>query len=152
MSNRKRVWAAVGMLVLTGCGEAEPLRQLSSAEVDALLKGNTVEGTLVMQSRQFRQYFGADGVTVQVSDNQRRGAWRLEGDDQFCIRWERGDKRGENGEGPAAGKAGAGSDATRKGNCFRVKQDSKGNYRIFGTTLGYTALVTKVVPGNAVKP
>ena len=80
-----RTLAVSGFAVLVACGSGDNLKSLSSSEIDALLKGNTVEGVQVKQQRAFKQYFGADGTTTQFDEEKRTGKWRIEGDGKFTV-------------------------------------------------------------------
>jgi hypothetical protein len=138
----------VGSVMLAGCGESESLKELSSAEIEKLLKGNIVEGTLIMQPRAFRQYFGADGVTVQLTDKKRVGRWQIDDKNHFCVRWDK--QEAENGgekDGVARG-TGTVAESNPKGHCFGVKQDSRGKYRIYSVHIGYAAILSSIAAGD----
>jgi len=134
------------VILIAGCSKGEELKTLSSSEIDKLLKGNTIEGILVAQSRPIKQYFGADGITVQVLDSKRIGDWYVDDNDQFCIRWNPAKKQetmAKDARTEETEKA-----KNKKGQCLSVKQDINGKYRIYSADLGYAATLLKIVPGN----
>lgn len=150
MNNKFCAGIAVIIAVLAGCAQDENLKSLSSMETETLLKGNTIEGVLIAQSRPFKQYFGANGTTVQMIDSKRIGKWYIDDNNQFCIRWSeakipekmarRTEKQGEDNS--------AETTKPKDGQCLSVKQDSQGKYRIYSAKLGYVASLGKIVPGN----
>lgn len=137
-----------GVLVMTGCGKGEDLKTLSSAEIEILLKGNTVtmESAFIAQSRPFKQYFGANGITVQATENKRTGKWHVDNSNNFCILWDMSQKPVKMAKETAA----QGADNTEA--CFQVKQDSQGKFKVYSATLGYVGTLGKIVSGNPGKP
>ena len=144
---RARLLMAIlaGVVAMTGCGKAEELKTLSSAEIGQLLKGNTVimESSFVAQSRPFKQYFGANGITVQAADIKRTGRWRIDSNN-FCIVWEKSQAPVKMANETAA----QGTYSAGINSCFQVKQDDRGKYKVYSETLGYVGIFGKIVPGN----
>jgi hypothetical protein len=67
----------LGLMALAVPAQSQSVK-LRSHEIDALLSGNTAVGKWDGQA--YRQYFGADGVTIYAQDGARstRGTWRVD--------------------------------------------------------------------------
>lgn len=137
-----------GIVVMTGCGKGEELKTLSSADLETLLKGNTMEGVLVAQSLPFKQYFGANGITVQMIEGKRTGNWQVDSNNEFCIRWGVAKNAEKLGKETGARSTNNTHNKTDKGQCFTIRQDSQGKYLVYSANLGHAATLRKVVPGN----
>ena len=75
---------AAAFCVMASAADAQSVK-LDGDEIGALLTGNTVVG--VWEGANYRQFFGADGVTIYVQENARstRGEWRIEGEEYQSI-------------------------------------------------------------------
>ena len=75
----KRVLIAAGMMLglLAGAVSAQSVK-LTGDEIRALLTGNTAIGR--WEGTKYRQFFGADGVTIFAQEGARsaRGEWRVD--------------------------------------------------------------------------
>jgi hypothetical protein len=78
---------ALAFTVLAGAAEAQSIK-LQADEIDILLSGNTVVGD--WDGVPYRQFFGADGVTVfaQRDAEVSRGEWRVDATlDEYQSIW-----------------------------------------------------------------
>lgn len=90
MSLRSGVmWAAFFTALAMPAIAAE--RPLTGAEIDALIKGNTVAGH--SDKGNWKQYFAASGETAYLSGDAPAsyGAWDIRGD-KFCSQWPPNDR------------------------------------------------------------
>lgn len=71
------VGLTVALSFMTGAAQAQAVK-LTGDEIRALLTGNTAVGR--WEGAPYRQYFGADGVTIYAQDGARsaRGEWRVD--------------------------------------------------------------------------
>jgi ribosomal protein L14 len=146
-----RAGILAGVVAVAGCGNAVQLKVLKSAEVEKLLKGNTIEGIIVQQSRPFKQHFGTNGITVQMAGNKRIGKWYVDGNNELCILWNDTQTPETMAKETKTQSGGNVADKTGNERCFSVKQDSQGKYRIYSPELGYVASVKRIIPGNPEK-
>jgi len=154
MSSILRAGIAVGVIFIAGCSDGEALKTLSSVEIDKLLKGNTIEGVLVAQSRPFKQYFSADGTTVRMTESKRIGKWNVDDTNQLCVRWNVANtpEKMTKETGTHSADNAVDMTKTKKGKCFQIKQDSQGKYSIYSENLVFSGSLHKIVPGNSVNP
>lgn len=118
-------------------------------ELETLLKGNTVDGVLVAQSLPFKQYFGANGVTVQVIQSKRTGTWQVGNNNEFCIRWSTAKGAEKNGrKTDTQENIKTNIKKTDSAQCYSIKQDDQGRYLVYSANLGHAATLRKVVPGD----
>ena len=88
------VLAASSALILPGLLQAQNRSaagtvQATAAQIDELLRGNTITGT--WGNSTYTQYFDASGFTVYIADGRppSRGKWRVKEDtDQYDSWWE----------------------------------------------------------------
>lgn len=81
---------AMALTLLSTASATAQAVKLSGNEIRALLTGNTVIGR--WEGTSYRQYFGADGVTVYAQDGVRstRGEWRVDEDlQEYQSIWPR---------------------------------------------------------------
>ena len=69
---------AIFCLTLSALAAQAQAVKLSGEDIRALLTGNTAIGR--WEGAKYRQYFGADGVTIYAQEGARsaRGAWRVD--------------------------------------------------------------------------
>lgn len=74
----------VAFAAIASVAEAQSVK-LSGQEIDKLLRGNTAVG--LWDGAPYRQYFGADGVTIFAQKDARsaRGEWRVKGDEYQSV-------------------------------------------------------------------
>ena len=85
----------MGLMALPGFAMADELTgpvnvQVSAAQIDALLRGNTIRGT--WNGDPYTQFFDANGVTIYFPDGGRpdQGKWRVNAEtNQYESWWER---------------------------------------------------------------
>lgn len=142
-----RALAISGFSALLGCGVGDNLKSLSAADLETLLKGNTVEALRVKQQRPFKQYFGADGTTTQVGEEKRTGKWHIEGDG-YCVAWDTTRTPGKKPRKADIDRDDAETDSTPKERCLSVKKDVEGAYRVFNQNNQHVLTFQKVVAGN----
>ncbi len=83
--------AMVGALSLAAIGAPASAgeRQLSAAEIEAALAGNTVNGN--WKGTPFKQYFAKDGATTYVAEGSpaSEGKWKTDpAKNQYCSWWQ----------------------------------------------------------------
>ena len=84
-----RVLAACALLLLSNMASAQSVK-LTAEQIGDLLTGNTAVGK--WEGARYRQFFGADGVTIYAQDGARstRGEWRIdESRDEYQSIWPR---------------------------------------------------------------
>lgn len=89
MMVRNLMAACAAILALCGAAEAQAVK-LSGDAIRELLTGNTAVGR--WEGAPYRQYFGADGVTIYAQEGARstRGEWRVDDDAQeYQSLWPR---------------------------------------------------------------
>ena len=74
---RRMALGLICAILLPGATAAQSVK-LTGEQITALLTGNTAAGK--WQGVGYRQFFGADGVTLYAQDGVRtaRGAWRVD--------------------------------------------------------------------------
>ena len=73
---------------LIGASASAQSVKLTAAEITELLTGNTAVG--LWEGAPYRQYFGADGVTIYAQEGARsaRGEWRVDAQrDEYQSLW-----------------------------------------------------------------
>ena len=86
-----RVLAACALLFLASSAHAQSVK-LTAAQISDLLTGNTAVGK--WDGARYRQFFGADGVTIYAQEGARsaRGEWRIDQTrDEYQSIWPRDD-------------------------------------------------------------
>jgi hypothetical protein len=86
-----RVLAACALLFLASSAHAQSVK-LTAAQISDLLTGNTAVGK--WDGARYRQFFGADGVTIYAQEGARsaRGEWRIDQPrDEYQSIWPRDD-------------------------------------------------------------
>ncbi|OJI94303.1 hypothetical protein LY10_01563 [Planktotalea frisia] len=86
-----RVLAASALLFLASSAHAQSVK-LTAAQISDLLTGNTAVGK--WDGARYRQFFGADGVTIYAQEGARsaRGEWRIDQTrDEYQSIWPRDD-------------------------------------------------------------
>ncbi|MEM6308479.1 MAG: hypothetical protein AAF754_00390 [Pseudomonadota bacterium] len=75
MQRRYMIAAFISLLATPGLGQSV---KLSGDDIRTLLTGNTAIGR--WEGQNYRQYFGADGVTIYSQDGAKstRGEWRVD--------------------------------------------------------------------------
>lgn len=82
-----RVLAACALLLLANMASAQSVK-LTAEQITDLLTGNTAIGK--WEGQRYRQFFGADGVTLYAQDGARstRGEWRIDpSNDEYQSIW-----------------------------------------------------------------
>lgn len=149
---RSAVWMIVILgAALAGCGKSEPLKELSSAEIEALIKGNTAEAVVGRKSLPFRQYFAPNGTTIQMYEGKRVGKWRMDDNNRFCVQWTARMSRAKTYRPKSDSGKDRSSDAQMKERCYAVMQDSQGAYRLLNVNQKHVLTLQRIVPGNPKK-
>lgn len=92
MQHRIFTAAATSLTLLAGAFGSTALAEdtiMSGSEVERLLSGNTAEG--VWDGAPYKSYFGTDGTTIYVSQNneQQVGKWRIDPESgQYQSFWD----------------------------------------------------------------
>ncbi|WP_108815507.1 hypothetical protein [Loktanella sp. Alg231-35] len=75
---------AIAFSLMASVAQAQSVK-LEGDEISVLLTGNTAVG--VWGGASYRQFFGADGVTIYAQNGARstRGEWRVENDEYQSI-------------------------------------------------------------------
>lgn len=82
-----RVLAACALLLLANMASAQSVK-LTAEQITDLLTGNTAIGK--WEGQRYRQFFGADGVTIYAQEGARsaRGEWRIDpSNDEYQSIW-----------------------------------------------------------------
>lgn len=83
----KYPWPVATILLLCLSSAAADETRLSSDEIDALLKGNTING--VHYGKKTIQYFSASGLTLWIGEGDQtptEGQWKTQ-DNQYCSKF-----------------------------------------------------------------
>ncbi len=76
------------ILLLVGLAAAPAAAEMTGAEIEAALAGNTTDGVWGAALTPYRQYFGIEGGTIYVEkgDQPSEGRWWTT-DDAYCSTW-----------------------------------------------------------------
>ncbi|MEM6676494.1 MAG: hypothetical protein AAF675_01350 [Pseudomonadota bacterium] len=70
------VFALLSLIALSGIAQAQAVSALTTAEIEALISGNTVSGAMASSGR-YSEFYAADGT---IRAEGYTGSWRIEGD------------------------------------------------------------------------